>query len=292
MPRRADELLPESIKVSRSWDHITLMQRNISKEGYVDVPEGGVEHLLVLNTKPNPYSIQNRDSRRYESEYPAHAINLVPAYEAYTWEWADSKNAYLSTHTCLDPALVRRVAEEVLGMNPDVVQLRHLFNVHDQQMHRLISLLHQELTGGDVGSALYVDSLSQALALHLLRNYAVDAPPAPQGPPRIGHRDLDQVRQYIEAHLGDDITLDQLAGVTELSKHHFARLFKQSMGQTPHRYLMERRVERAKQLLRSPAEDFRTIASIALACGFTDQSHLGRHFKRIVGVTPAEFRLG
>ncbi|MEM7627487.1 MAG: helix-turn-helix transcriptional regulator, partial [Planctomycetota bacterium] len=61
-------------------------------------------------------------------------------------------------------------------------------------------------------------------------------------------------------------------------------------GRTPHQYVMERRVERVKALLCDKAFGDRGIASIALACGFTDQSHLGRHFKRLVGVTPAAYR--
>jgi transcriptional regulator of acetoin/glycerol metabolism len=96
-----------------------------------------------------------------------------------------------------------------------------------------------------------------------------------------------RVRTYIESHLAERVSIEQLAAVAGLSVFHFARAFKQSQGTTPHEYLVERRVAHARALL----EDTETpLSEIALVSGFADQSHLARHFKKRIGVSPRAFR--
>jgi AraC-like DNA-binding protein len=98
---------------------------------------------------------------------------------------------------------------------------------------------------------------------------------------------LQRVREYIEEHLVENIELETLAEVAGLSKWHFARAFKQSVGTPPHCYLIQRRLERAKGLL---AETDLSLAHIALKSGFSDQSHFSRRFRMFIGVTPRSFR--
>jgi len=98
---------------------------------------------------------------------------------------------------------------------------------------------------------------------------------------------MRRLHEYVEAHLGEHIDLGVLAGIAGLSVFHFAREFKQSTGVTPHHYLVRKRVERARHML--AGTDF-SLSEIALAAGFSDQSHLTRHFRRMLGTTPGEFR--
>jgi len=93
--------------------------------------------------------------------------------------------------------------------------------------------------------------------------------------------------EYIEDHLDSEIALEDLAATVHLSAYHFARLFKASTGLPPHQYVIARRIERAKQLLR---DDDLSLAQVAARVGFWDQGHFTRHFKRLVGVTPKHFR--
>jgi transcriptional regulator GlxA family with amidase domain len=95
------------------------------------------------------------------------------------------------------------------------------------------------------------------------------------------------VREYVEAHLSESMDLPELAGIAGLSVFHFARQFKQSAGVTPHHYLVQRRVERAQDML---SRTDLSLSEIALAAGFSDQSHLARHFRQMLGTTPGEFR--
>ncbi len=111
--------------------------------------------------------------------------------------------------------------------------------------------------------------------------------PALQVQGGLSARTMRRVREYVEAHLGESINLEMLAGVAGLSMHHFAREFKQSAGMTPHHYLTRKRVERAQEML---AQTDLSLSAIAYATGFSDQSHLARHFRLMVGTTPREFR--
>jgi AraC-like DNA-binding protein len=98
---------------------------------------------------------------------------------------------------------------------------------------------------------------------------------------------MRRVREYVDVHLSESINLAMLAAVAGLSMHHFAREFKQSFGVTPHHYLTQKRVERAQEML---AQTDLSLSEIAYAAGFSDQSHLARHFRHILGTTPREFR--
>ncbi|MDA9520205.1 hypothetical protein XI06_07530 [Bradyrhizobium sp. CCBAU 11434] len=101
-------------------------------------------------------------------------------------------------------------------------------------------------------------------------------------------RQLQQTRDFIAEHLANDIWLDDLAELTGLTAKHFARAFKQSTGLPPHQYLILQRIEAAKRHL---IDGKMSLASIALACGFADQSHFAATFRRAVGASPGAWRL-
>ena len=100
-------------------------------------------------------------------------------------------------------------------------------------------------------------------------------------------RAMRRVREFIQEHLEENVSIQALANIAGLSMYHFARAFKQSEGMTPHEYLVERRVQRTKDLL---AETDLPLSEIALASGFSDQSHCARRFREHVGVTPSSYR--
>jgi len=111
--------------------------------------------------------------------------------------------------------------------------------------------------------------------------------PTPQAHGGLAPGTMRRVREYVEANLGDSIDLVTLAAIAGLSIHHFAREFKQSAGIAPHHYLIQKRVERAQDML---AHTDLSLSEIACAVGFSDQSHLARHFRQIFGTTPGQFR--
>ena len=98
---------------------------------------------------------------------------------------------------------------------------------------------------------------------------------------------LQRVREFIETHLEKNLGIPELAAVTGLSKFYFARAFKQSVGMTPHEYVVQCRVRRAQELL---ASTDLPLSEIAVAVGFADQSHCARRFREHVGMTPSRYR--
>lgn len=144
--------------------------------------------------------------------------------------------------------------------------------------------LKAEIDAGMVApSPLYAESLANTLAAHLLRRYTVWQPVPGEVVERHPASTLRQVTEYIHENLDQHLTLAELSLVAGMSPYHFARTFKQVTGVTPHQYVLNARVERAKGLL---LQGKLTIAEIASQVGFFDQSHLTRYFKRLVGVTP------
>jgi AraC-like DNA-binding protein len=98
---------------------------------------------------------------------------------------------------------------------------------------------------------------------------------------------LRRIREYVDSHLDQSIELESLAATAELSVYHFARTFKQSEGTTPHAFVLERRLARARELL---TRTDLSLSEVAFAVGFADQSHFTRRFRQMVGVSPGQFR--
>jgi AraC family transcriptional regulator len=146
-----------------------------------------------------------------------------------------------------------------------------------------------ELRAGGVAGPLLAESLANILAVHLIRHITgpLRLPVSADGV--LPRRKLQAVIEYIMENLEGSPTLEQMAAVVHLSPYHFARQFKAATGLPPHQYVIARRVERAQHLLQGNHE--LSLAEVALRVGFSHQSHFSFHFKRIVGVTPRQFRI-
>jgi AraC family transcriptional regulator len=164
--------------------------------------------------------------------------------------------------------------------------VRTSIDIDDPVLRRLGQLANAELRQGGPGGQLYAESLGTALAVHLLRQYGTLGRTPARRNGGLTPAQLRRVAEYIEAHLTEELGLTELAAVASLSPHHFGAAFKAATGTPPHRFVVERRVQRARTLL--AGRD--TIAGIAHAVGFAGQSHLTLHFRRVTGVTPARFR--
>lgn len=165
--------------------------------------------------------------------------------------------------------------------------LKTSIGVEDPVIARIGALGQIELGQGGSSGRLYVESLGTALAVHLLRKYGVPNRQANLHKGGLAPALLRRVIDYINANLCDELSLAEFARITGLSAHHFGQAFRAATGKPPHRYVIEKRIHRARELLRDASIP---IAEIASAVGFSSQSHLTINFRRATGITPARFR--
>jgi len=149
-----------------------------------------------------------------------------------------------------------------------------------------ILALRDEAEAGFPGGRLYGEAVAAALAAHVARRYPGAGPAPRETNGGLTPASLRRAMGFADAHLTADVGLREMAAAVEMSPFYFARLFKRSTGISPHQFVIRRRVERAKDLLLRPSA---SVADVATAVGFCDQSHLSLHFKRLLGVTPKAF---
>jgi AraC family transcriptional regulator len=190
-------------------------------------------------------------------------------------------------HLYLSPSLLQQTIAQVSAIDPVRVELISRFNVCDPLIYQLMLAMYAELETGGLFGQSYIEALGNALVLRLLRHYASIPlqPSLPAG--RLSGQQIRQVRDYINDHLTQGVSLADMATSLGLSVSYFTHLFKEATGLSPYQYVIQCRIERAKHLL---LDSTLTIAQVAQRVGFTDQSHLNRHLKRSLGVTPGYLR--
>jgi AraC family transcriptional regulator len=210
-------------------------------------------------------------------------IDVIPADMPSRWETKGTDTAVV---VCVASELMNSVAEQY-DLEPSRVEIRNRFQVRDAQIENVAWALKAELESGYPSGRLYLDSLAVAMATRLVRSHSSASLPHAARNGRIPDRRLRTVFSYIEENLARDVSLAELAAVAGVSVTHFKRLFRESAGLPVHQYLIRRRVEHAKNLLGGTELP---ISRIAAETGFAHQSHLARHMRRVLGVSPAALR--
>jgi len=263
---------------------------------------GSRDHLVFVCLAAGRI-VRTSANERVAHELVPGCVGVVPARVPVGWTWSTPISFSVLR---LDPDFLDRVAQSVFGVEPDGYHLSLVERPHDTAIANIAGVLAREVMHGERGSALYAEALANILAVHLLRQYARCAGGGPLadcaapasgasvsadvGSPRPTRpRAVSEALTFIHANYARDLTLVEIAQAAHLSPYHLARLFKQSLGVSPHRYLIQLRVSTARWLL-SAGSGERSLAQVATAVGFSDQSHLTRHFKRLTGVTPRQFR--
>lgn len=288
-PKRSS--LPARVLTSagRGWTGIEVARFTGYDE--VSIPALPKHHAIIyLNRRPLDLT-QRLDGWLRKERVHHGEVAIIPA--GPQWEWGfkgETKSDMLPL--CLEETFLREVAQSV-GVDPDGVEILHLLGARDSQIERIgLSLKAEVEAEGLLGGKLYAESLANALAITLIRDHSSLGRAAVRKMTRehsvgLSKRALTDTIDYIGDNLEKDLKLAEIAGAAHMSPYHFSRLFKESTGTTPHRYVIDRRVRRAKELLQNSTIP---ITEIALSCGFANQSHLNRHFKRLFGVSPKTLR--
>jgi AraC family transcriptional regulator len=169
------------------------------------------------------------------------------------------------------------------------IELVERWDLRDQHISMVIREMQADLADGCPAGKLYGESLANALAIYLQYRYAVwrRAPVVYKG--GISRCRLKWVLDYIAENLEADLSLSQLSKIAGMSPHYFSELFKQSTGLSPHRYVLQHKIERAKEHLCNPRL---SLIEAGFEVGFQNPSHFARVFRKMVGVSPSHFRAG
>lgn len=277
----SDFLLPQPALIKSSgWDNIHF---ELHQQPKFDTPEHQGNWHVIAHCPRFETSGKRSGERWLDGKLNIEARNegdiaIIPAGISQRCNWYTTAQF---TILAIEPKVLQQVGQD--WVNPDRIELIPRFMTEqDALLQGIVSAL-TEAASGKIRDYLLIDSLKTTLAIHLLRKYCTTQPKLSSYAHGLSQFKLQQITAYIDAHLCEKVKLLDLAAIAQMSPYHFLRLFKHSMGVTPHQYILQCRIEKAKYLL---DKSNLSIADIATRIGFCDQSHLTRYFKRIVGVTP------
>lgn len=205
-------------------------------------------------------------------------LHVIPARHTATFK-PDGRLEFVSLHFSRE-----RLAKLIGRESASSTCLPFRFAFDDAFARNCVTTICDELRDPREHGSLLVDSLMDALWCHLLRGE-----PARERDVRSIPNGIARARDRIEESLADGVTLDELAAEAGISRYYFARAFRDAVGEPPHKYLTRRRIEKAKSLLLSSDMD---LSELALSVGFSSQSHFSSAFRKMVGQSPRQYRVG
>lgn len=206
-------------------------------------------------------------------------------YSSREFIWSRWLQPTECVHIAIAPTLLNSVAADCSLSGNVEIDYRVMFA--DPTIVHLAQLFKSEILNGGLAGKLYTQSLASVLAVHLLRHYSglANKPVVPDG--ALDTLKLNSLKDFIEEHIAEDLTIVKMAAVVHTSQFHFARAFKAATGQPPHRYVTVRRMERAKSLL---SVTRLSVAEVAYRVGFYNTSHFSASFRKFTGTTPKRYR--
>jgi AraC family transcriptional regulator len=276
-------LIPILEREVRVWPGIMAEWEKIGPAAFTS--EGYPEHRLSLILGSSVNVIHRESGRSTDLTIRTGQVVLAPAFKPITYQWAGDLEVI---SLLFRDSWLRSVAAEMGVRQPDRVELSTYIDLQDEFLAHLLRTFQREIVKPQIGSRLLTDSLTQALAVHLIRRYSDRKLPNGQilSAPKWRTR---RAQDFIRDNLTNPISLKEIAHAAgDVSPYHFSRLFKQATGLSPYQYLIECRVLAAQELLR--ANRRLSLAEIAFRCGFADQSSFTRCFRERTGATPKQFR--
>jgi AraC family transcriptional regulator len=270
--------------LAQSWSGI-IVQRYQNPPLKVEVP-GLRDHLLVVHLA-GPLLVEEeyvsgKPTRRWAE---SGQISLTPAGHPAA-RTLKGRTDVLLIH--IAPELVNAMAADIYGCEPGSLSLLPRLAVRDEMLSYLGRALQAEAETGAPGTNVMATSLSRAIALQLLRNHSSLAEPEPERAQGLPGGRLRRVIDHMRSHLDETLSLEKLAELGGLSASQFARRFREATGQSPHRFLTDLRIDRARKLLEATDQ---SVIDVGLECGFERPSHFSTAFRMRVGMSPRAWRV-
>ena len=237
------------------------------------------EHVLGMMLRPGSIEVGLRRSKMRRVSFQAGEMGLFPRHLERWVGTGDQERLILGFSDAV-------LLSSCDGISSDV-ELRHQCRLVDSRVGGLVAAVNAERIAGFPSGPLFLDSIEQALALVLIRGYAVLRRSIRTYRGGLGPARLRTIKEFVQAKMEDGLTLIEMAQSVDLSPAHFSRMFRKSTGETPHQFVLRNRIERAKEMLRTPGV---RVLDVAVACGFKTQQHFARVFHRICGASPMQYR--
>ena len=251
----------------------------------LDVPIPPLDHFMVVRYAAGQTPMDRCfDQRWSRADCRPGDASLLTMSEASHWHWTHQIDV---SHVSLSNSLMSRVAGEVMDRPVAEVRLHDVLCARDPTLLAITDAITQEAVQPEMGGPLYAETLGTQLAVHLLRKYAqvTFRHDLPAG--RLSPEQMRRVLDLIDSRLHEALTLEDMAEAAGLGVCTFHRRFRETQGRAPHAFVIDRRVERARQLL--TAGDL-AVKEVAANCGFSDQAHMTRVLRARLGTTPAKLR--
>lgn len=262
------------------WAAITARRHQHPPRGNIQPPPLASHFIVIHLDTPGDLGVRLNGQWLRGHSSPGQ-ISIMSANQENAWEWS---SAIDSLHVCLDPQMLQRTARDI---DMSAFELVDGIGLENKAIYNIGLGLLDELRGEKIGSAAYVQALTQTFCLELLRGHCNVYPNEPDERLALSPHKLKAALDFVESHLAQNISVEDIASAAKISPCHFAHTFRRAMGVSPYHYLLQRRIERAKCLLR---ETDAAISDVALATGFSSQSHFTACFRRTSQQTPRRFR--
>jgi len=272
-PGLLGEPFRDAVRVTRRWNHGALHDSLTAFPDNVVMTYYGVDRDVAWRS----------GGRRLGSRTRSGSITVIP--EGHDGRW-DMDGPVETSHVYIPDRRLQAAAAQITGGGR--VELVGRVGFEDPSAARILELLSREVPNQEPSARLFVDQAIDLLCIHLVRahsSFAALALEAPRG--GLADWQLRRVTQYMREHLAEEIGLDELAALVNLSRFHFCTAFRKATGQTPHNWLMILRIEEARRLLETPAL---AVTDVALAVGYQTPSSFAAVFRKLVGMTPSAYR--
>lgn len=264
-----------------AWDGLKLVHWRVRAGELVETIFNQHEISLPI-TGDFTTTKQTATGKRKVTHRSPGSLCLVPAGQPVSIDWSDHAECLT---IAMEPTLIARAASEALYAGP--IELKEVYDENDPLIWQIGLALLAESEAQEPIGRLYAETLANTLAFHLFRHYNIGKSQILTSVGGLTGRKLRLATEFIHAHLAEDVTLAEIASTVELSPYHFARAFKRTTGLTPQQYLMQCRIERAKDLL---AQADLPLVEVSAQVGFKNQSHFTTFFRRYTSVTPKVWR--
>jgi len=267
---------------SQNWSDVRLRGYRYQS---LDVPVPAMRDYMLVVYREGLTPMNRKCSGPWRSETVGPgSVSLLTRSTDSHWHWTMPIDVH---HLYISPARLAKIAGDACQREIAHVELRDILRADDPTIVNAVSTLVAEIQRGGLGGPLYVEALTIQICVHLLRVYASELRGIQPGKRDLTRNQARRIEEYLSEHLEERLTLSEIAQVAGTSVFHLIRQFHETFGCPPHAYVTRLRLERARFLI---ANEDAPLKCIAAMCGFYDQSHMTRLFRRRYRATPGEYR--